>query len=130
MPSDSNIEDCRSVRDNVASLYENYSNYGRVLLAGNFNDSLLDKVNANLVKSRMLQQCAYDYNLAIPGIPFSTYGEQYSFAQKQTMLDYILFEKSNNVELYKTYLRRVVSITSDHLPVIAILDFHCTKHQL
>ena len=49
--------------------------------------------------SRMLQQFAHDYNLAIPGIDFTTYGEQYSFVQKQTMLDYILFDKSNIVEL-------------------------------
>ena len=132
MPSDSNIEDYRSELDIVASLYESYSSYGRVLLAGDFNGSLLDKINVNLVKSRMLQQFAHDYNLAIPGIDFTTHGEQYSFVQKQTMLDYILFDKSCTVELglYKILQDGSLSITSDHLPVIAHFDFHCTKHKL
>ena len=132
MPYDNNIDEFRTELDTVESLYLYYSNYGKVFIAGDFNSSLIDDNNVNMVKSRMLLRFAHDNNIAIPGTDFNVEGEQYSFILKQSTLDYILFDKScvNDLGFYMITKEGSVSITSDHLPVLAQIYFDCTRHHL
>ena len=80
----------------------------------------------------MLFRFAHDNNIAIPGTDINVDGEQYSFVQKHTKLDYILFDKSsvNDLGFYKIPKEGSLSITSDQLPIFALIDIHCTRHQL
>ena len=105
---------------------------GIVLLAGDFNGSLIDNACTNVVKSQMLLRFAHDCNIAIVDRDFTVHGEKYSFVQKRTMLDYIFFDKStiDYLEHYDVPIEGSISITSDHLPVIAKFNFHIKKHKL
>lgn len=59
-------------------------------------------------------------------------GDSYTFIQKQTTLDYILFDKFvlKNLKHYVIIQEGTISLTSDHLPVVATFDLHISRHQL
>lgn len=63
---------------------------------------------------------------------FSAHCDSFTFIQKQTTLDYILFDKFvlKNLKHYVIIQEGTISLTSDHLPVVATFDLHISRHQL
>ena len=95
LPSDCKIDNYRQEFNCVDDLYTHYSNYGNVILAGDFNASCINKNNefTNTLKSKELKSFIDRHGI---NHPFTdTYkhllkGSEFSFMTKQTMLDYIL----------------------------------------
>jgi endonuclease/exonuclease/phosphatase family metal-dependent hydrolase len=100
-------------------LYNYYSNYGKVIIAGDFNGSLLDTCNTNLTKRYLLSDFVSRCNLCFQNKHFVSEGEPFSLIQKKTTLDYILFEKHALECLisYRSFEEGSISNTSDHLPI-------------
>ena len=94
LPSDSNINSYAQELNMLENLYSHYLNYGKVIIAGDFNASLIETIGTNERKSQILSSFAFRHNLCIPYLDFDSIGEQFSFVQKKTTLDYILFDKS------------------------------------
>lgn len=97
------------------------------------NGSLIDTIGTNERKSQILSSFASRYGLCIPHTDFEISGEQYTFVQKKTNIDYVLFDKIvlKLLDRYETYEDDFFLLTSGHLPIIAkfTLGFmHC--HQL
>ena len=109
-----------------------YSAYGTVVIAGDMNASYLDSYCVNNVKSRIFSSFVDRNLLGIPMIDFDIQGESYTFVQKQTMLDYILLPKMSQIQLlsYNILEEGSFSMTSDHLPILAEIEFVCSKHNL
>jgi hypothetical protein len=72
------------------------------------------------------------HNLSIQNNDFNVEGDTYTFIQKQTTLDYILFDKYlvHGLQSYKIIEEGSISITSDHLPIVAKFDFKVSRHSL
>lgn len=117
----------------VENMYHYYSAYGKVILGGDFNGSLLDQQHTNQHKSKLLTKFVMNCGLSRQNSDFIANGDSYTFIQKQTTLDYILFDKfvlKNNLQHYAIIKEGTISLTSDHLPVVAIFDLHISRHQL
>ena len=116
----------------VDNLYNYYSNYGNTVIAGDFNGSILDRRNTNTRKSDLLRSFVSQHNLSIQNNDFSVEGDTYTFIQKQTTLDYILFDKYliYGLQSYKIIEEGSISITSDHLPIVAKFDFKISRYSL
>ena len=132
MPSDNDIDSYTHTINVVEGLYHHYSAYGTVVIAGDMNASCLDSYCISSVKSRILTNFVERNLLGIPMIDFDIQGESYTFVQKQTMLDYILVPKMSQLNLlsYKILEEGFFSMTSDHLPIFAEMEFVCSKHNL
>lgn len=74
----------------------------------------------------------HSHQLCIQNKDFVVEGEQFTFTQKSTTLDYILFDKHvlNGLKRYKIIEEGAFSITSDHLPVVAYFDLKIQRHSL
>ena len=70
--------------------------------------------------------------IGVPSIYFDTIGKIFTFIQKQTVLDHILFEKYliSKLTMYKALTECSILINSDHLRVFAELEINCTQHFL
>ena len=132
MPSDNDIDSYTHTINVVESLYHHYSAYGTVVIAGDMNASCLDSYCVSNVKSRIFTTFVERNLFGIPMIDFDIQGESFTFVQKQTMLDYILIPKMSHLRLqsYKIYEEGSFSMTSDHLPVVVVLEFECLRHNL
>ena len=93
LPSDNDIEAFMHELSIVDSLYNYYSDYGKVIIAGDMNSSIIDLCNTNARKSKLLLNFVQRYNLSIPNRDFLVEGENFTFVQKLTTLDYIFFDK-------------------------------------
>lgn len=87
-------------------MYHYYSSYGKVILGGDFNGSLLDQQHTNQHKSKLLTKFVMNCGLSRQYSDFSANGDSYTFIQRQTTLDYILFDKFHCLkkQLYKNLL--------------------------
>ena len=132
LPSDNNIEAYVQELNIFDNLYHYCSNYGNTVIAGDFNGSILDRRNTNTRKSDLLRSFVSQHNLSIQNNDFSVEGNTYTFIQKQTTLDYILFDKYliYGLQSYKIIEEGSISITSDHLPIVAKFDFKISRHSL
>lgn len=65
LPSDSNIAVYTQELNIRENLYTYYSFYGKVLIAGDFNGSLVDPCNTNLIKAELLSNFVSKYQLSI-----------------------------------------------------------------
>ena len=70
--------------------------------------------------------------IGVPSVHFDTIGENFTFIQKQTVLDCILFEKYliSKLTMYKVFTEGSISITSDLLRVFEELEINYTQHFL
>lgn len=132
LPSDNNLDIYAQELTIVKNMYHYYSSYGKVILGGDFNGSLLDQQHTNQHKSKLLTKFVLNYSLFRQDSDFIANGDSYTFMQKQTTLDYILFDKLvlKNLNHYVIIQEGTISLTSDHLTVVATLDLHISKHQL
>lgn len=132
LPSDGNNEMYIDELSILENLYSYFSGYGKVIIAGDFNGSLVDSCDTNLTKAKLLLNFVSKYNLCIPTKDFATDAEQFTFTPKKTTLDYILFDGHVLTALkhYKIFKEGSVSITSDHLPIIASFDLRIQRHSL
>lgn len=85
LPSDSNIEMYIEELSTLENLYTYYSGYGKVIIAGDFNGSLVDSCDTNLTKAKLLLNFVSKYNLCIPSKDFATDGEHFTFTQKKKL---------------------------------------------
>lgn len=90
LPSDNVLDDYKANIDIMQ--YEQYCQYGKVLFAGDFNESLLREFHVNNAKSEILRKLVKRCALCTPMIDFRVEGEQFTFTPKDTMIDYILFD--------------------------------------
>jgi hypothetical protein len=132
LPSNSNIDSYAQELNVLGNLYCHYLNYGKVIIEGNFNASLIETIGTNERKSQILSSFAVMHNLCIPYLDFDSIGEQFSFVQKKTTLDYILFNKSvqNLLEQYKTYKEGSFSLICDYLSIVATFNLNMKSHVL
>lgn len=114
----------------VESLYNYYSTYGDVLIAGDLNSSCISRNHTNTMKAQALTAFITRCCICMPSVDFNIQGEKHTFIPKCTMLDYILFSKIfvSNLIRYRIFEEGLIPITSDHLPVLAEFRFSCT-HQ-
>ena len=77
----------------LESLYNYYSEYGNVLIAGDINSSCISSLHTNAAKHNFFAGFIKRCNLGVPTVDFDVTGENFSFIPKCTMLDYILFSK-------------------------------------
>lgn len=129
LPSDNNVDNYAYEFNLIENLYNHYSNYGKVIIAGDLNGSLVDSTGINERKSEILSSFAFRKNLCTPYIDFKTCGENYTFIYKKTTLDYVLFYKSVLTLLhhYQTYEEGSFSLTSDHLAIIATFNLRALQ---
>lgn len=92
LPSDINLDIYAQELTIVENMYHYYSPYGKVILGGDFNGSLLDQQHTNQHKSKLLTKFVMNCGLSRQDSDFSANGDSYTFIQKQTTLDYILFD--------------------------------------
>ncbi|KAK3103870.1 hypothetical protein FSP39_022522 [Pinctada imbricata] len=132
MPSENDIDSYMHHISILESLYNYYSVYGNVVLAGDMNASCLDSYGVNSAKCRILKSFVETCDLCIPMIDVDVKGESHTFVVKQTMLDYIFVPKSNSNNLlsYKIFEEGSICMTSDHLPILVEIQFNCLKHYL
>lgn len=132
LPSDSNIYTYTQELSILKILYTYSSCYGKVIIAGDFNGSLVDLCDTNLIKAELLSNFVSKYQLCVQNKDFVVDGEQFTFTQKNTTLDYILFDKYvlTGLKRYKIIEEGAHSITSDHLPVLAYFDLKIQRHSL
>lgn len=129
LPSDNNVDNYAYELNLLENLYNHYSNYGKVIIAGDLNGSLVDSTGTNERKSEVLSSFIFRKNLCTPYIDFKTCGENYTFTYKKTTLDYVLFDKSvlTMLHRYLTYVEGSFSLTSDHLPIIATFNLRAMQ---
>lgn len=132
LPSDNNLDIYAQELGIVEIMYHYYSAYGKVILGGDFNGSLLDQQHTNQHKSKLLTKFVINCSLSRQNSDVIANGDSYTFIQKQTTLDYILFDKFvlKNLQHYAIIKEGTISLTSDHLPVVATFDIHISRHQL
>ena len=136
LPADSSIDNYRVTLNALDDLYAYYSNYGKVIIAGDLNASCIENniEYTNYVKSKELQKFIKSHSLYCTfengTIPFK--GPEYTFTIKRTMLDYILFDEAlvRQVRQYEILPEGSFSSTSDHLPVIALLNIDENPHEV
>lgn len=83
LPSDGNIEMYIDKLSILENLYLYFSGYGKVIIAGDFNNSLVVSCDTNLTKAKVLLDFFSKQNLCIPTKDFATYGEQFTFTPKK-----------------------------------------------
>lgn len=83
LPSDGNIEMYIDELSILENLYSYFSGYGKVIIAGDFNGSLVDSCDTNLTKAKLLLNFVSKYNLCIPTKDFATDAEQFTFTPKK-----------------------------------------------
>ena len=132
MPSDNDIDSYTHTINVVESLYHHYSAYGTVVIAGDMNASCLDSHCVSNVKSRIFTNFVKRKQFGIPMIDFDIQGESFTFVQEQTMIDYILVPTTSHLSVlrYNIYEEGSFSMTSDHLPILADIEFECSSHNL
>lgn len=132
LPSDNNLDIYAQELTIFENIYHYYSSYGKVILGGDFNGSPLDQQQTNQNKSKLLTKFFMNCGLSRQDSDFSANGDSYTFIQRQTTLDYILFDKFvlKNLKHYVIIQEGSISLTSDHLPVVATFDIHISRHQL
>lgn len=132
LPSDNNLDIYARELTIVENMYHYYSSFGKVILGGDVDGSLLDQQHTNQHKSKFLTKFVMNCGLSRQDSDFSAKGDSYTFLQKQTTLDYILFDKFvlKNLKHYVIIREGIISLTSDHLPVVATFDRHISRHQL
>ena len=132
LPSDNNIDMYAQELTIVENIHHYYSAYGKVILGGDFNASLLDQHHTNQQKSKLLTKFVMNCGLSRQDSDFNAKGDNYTFTQKQTTLDYILFDKFilKNLQHYVIIKEGTISLTSDHLPVVATFNLQISRHHL
>lgn len=81
LPSDSNIDVYTQELSILENLYTYYSCYGKVIIAGDFNGSLVDSWDTNLIKAELLSNFVSKYQLCVQNKDFVVEGEQFTLVQ-------------------------------------------------
>lgn len=111
------------------SIFENFYlyflGYGKVIIVGDFNGSLVDLCDINFIKVKLLLNFVLKYNLCILIKDFVIDVEQFIFILKKIILDYILFDGYVFIVLkyYKIFKEGLVFIILDYLFIIVFFDF-------
>ena len=79
LPSDVNVDTYIQELNILENLYTYYSSYGKVIIAGDFNGSLIDTQGTNPIKAQLMLNFVSKCNLCIPNKDFATEGETFSF---------------------------------------------------
>ena len=130
LPSDENIENYRHVLNALDALYEYYSDFGSVIIAGDMNASCLetDLSRTNKPKSKELLNFVKRHHLCVPGL----HRPNYTFTTKQTMLDYVMLDETivRRLKYYEILAEGSFSSTSDHLPIVIKLLLDSNPHHI
>ncbi|CAG2249402.1 unnamed protein product [Mytilus edulis] len=99
LPADGSIDNYRQELNALDDLYTYYINYGKVVVAGDFNASCINKnlQFTNTTKSKELQNFVHRHNICHPFIDTCKIlpkGPEFTFTLKNTMLDYILIDET------------------------------------
>ena len=89
LPADDSIDKYKADVDILDNLYNYYSKFGSVIMAGDLNASYLtkDTGKTNRYKSRYLCRFIDQNNLLSPGNKIDYKGPNYTFTTKESMLD-------------------------------------------
>ncbi|CAG2237360.1 unnamed protein product [Mytilus edulis] len=135
LPADGSIDNYRQELNALDDLYTYYINYGKVVVAGDFNASCINKnlQFTNTTKSKELQNFVHRHNICHPFIDTCKIlpkGPEFTFTLKNTMLDYILIDETlvRQLRRYEILEEGTFSSTSDHLPVIACVELDENPH--
>ncbi|CAG2243072.1 unnamed protein product [Mytilus edulis] len=135
LPADGSIDNYRQELNALDDLYTYYINYGKVVVAGDFNASCINKnlQFTNTTKSKELQNFVHRHNICHPFIDTCKIlpkGPEFTFTLKNTMLDYILIDETlvRQLRRYEILEEGMFSSTSDHLPVIACVELDENPH--
>jgi hypothetical protein len=113
-------------------MHHYYSAYGKVILCGHFNATLLDQHHTNQHKSKLLTKFVTGCGLSRQDSDFIANGDNYTYIEKQTTFDYILFDRFilKNLQHYAIIKEGTISLTSDHLPIVATFNLQISRHHL
>ena len=104
------------------------------MVASDLNASCLskDQCRSNIYKSSELLQFVKRNHLLYAGGEIKNKGPQYTYITKDTMLDYILYDKvvSRKVRYYEILDEGAISSTSDHLPVVVDVLIDSILHRV
>ncbi|CAC5385645.1 unnamed protein product [Mytilus coruscus] len=135
LPADGSIDNYRQELNALDDLYTYYINYGKVVVAGDFNASCINKnlQFTNTTKSKELQNFVHRHYICHPFTDTCKTllkGPEFTFTLKNTMLDYILIDETlvRQLRRYEILEEGTFSSTSDHLPVIACIELDENPH--
>ncbi|CAG2250536.1 unnamed protein product [Mytilus edulis] len=135
LPADGSIDNYRQELNALDDLYTYYINYGKVVIAGDFNASCINKniQFTNTVKSKELQnfvQRHYIFHPFTDSCKTPIKGPDFTFTLKNTMLDYVLIDETlvRQLRRYEILEEGTFSSTSDHLPIIACVELDENPH--
>ena len=121
MPSDNDIQTYRDTLQIVDDLYNQYSQFGHVILGGDFNASCRseDQGKTNVYKSRSLCNFLNYNNIFAVNTSGMRIGSEYSYITTKSMLDYIFVDNIiySRVNACNIFTEGSISSTSDHLPI-------------
>ena len=132
LPSDECIDNYKAELNALDTLYTYYSEYGKVIIAGDLNGSCINKDigRTNKVKSNELLNFVQRHGLLYAGGKIKFKGPDYTFIMKQSMLDYVLLSNDmlSSLGSYEILAEGSFSTTSDHLPVMVNINMGYNPH--
>ena len=132
LPADGGLIFYNECVDKLFDLYSYYSEFGRVIIAGDLNARYKFKPNSYVQeqKSKILTNFIDNTNCIPINQTAKCYGPKYTFEPMQSTLDYILIQES----CFDIVTNCIVvdnsdcSIASDHLPIITSINIPTSRH--
>ena len=126
LPASSNMDEYRYEMNILKDYVTLYSGYGKVVVGGDFNASIVesDLHRTNTSKSVEFSNLIINNALVPVNASNQCVGSRYTYIPCQTLLDYILVDDSlyPNVRHCENLEEGTLGLTSDHLPVMLSID--------
>lgn len=121
---DNNVDNYVYELNLFENLYNYYLNYGKVIIVGDLNGSLVDLIGINEWKLEILLLFVFRKNFCIFYIDFKICGKNYIFIYKKIILDYVLFDKFVLILLYcyLIYVEGLFLFIFDYFLIIVIFN--------
>ncbi|XP_033758847.1 uncharacterized protein LOC117341115 [Pecten maximus] len=126
MQSDGDVAAYRDTLQRLEDLCTYYSEYGKIIIAGDFNARIYENHTYHAAKQKadLMRNLIGNINLHVCN--HRREGDvSYTFRPFETVLDYVLIERSSSEKIVSCVVleNNETEIASDHLPVICHMDY-------